>query len=82
MTGVGHDAVHLARHGHGLVDDGLPTDNEEEDTIEMEELQAGSSGVSQNDNKVEEDKADEESDSSGSDASDDDDSGSDTDTRF
>lgn len=85
MTGVGHDAVHLARHAHGLVDDNLPTDNEEEDTTEMEEPQAGLSGVSQSDNEVDEepeDEAGEGSDSGGSDASDDGDSDIDADTRF
>ena len=85
VTGVGHDAVHLARHAHGLVDDNLPTDNEEKDTTEMEEPQAGLSGVSQSDNKVDEepeDKAGEGSDSGRSDASDDSDSDINTDTCF
>jgi hypothetical protein len=82
VTGVGHDAVHLARHVHGLVNDNLPTDNEEEDTTEMEEPQVGLSGVSQIDNEVDEDEAGEGSDSSGSDPSDAGDSDSDADTRF
>jgi len=78
VTGVGHDAVHLARHAHGLVDDNLPADNKEEDISEMEESKL--SGVLQNDSEVdEEDEADEESDlNSGNNASDDSDSDADT----
>jgi hypothetical protein len=81
---MGHDAVHFPRHAYRLVDDNLPTDNEQEDTTEMEEPLAGSSRVSQNDCEVDEDEAGEESDSSGSNASDDSDSESDSDadTRF
>ena len=85
VTGVGHDAVHLARHAHGLVNDNLPTDNEEEDTTEMEEPQAGLSGVSQSDNEVDEepeDEAGEGSNSGGSDALDDSNSDIDADTHF
>jgi len=84
VTGVGHDAVHLARHAHGLVDDiddNSPTNNEEENITGVEE--PGLSGVSQNDSDVdEEDGAGEGSDSSRSDHDASDDSDSDSDAHF
>ena len=83
VTGVGHDAVHLARHAHGLVDNDFPTDNEEEDITEMEEPGLPASGETQSDGKVdEEDEGSEGSDSSESDAFDDSDLNSDCDPCF
>lgn len=68
-VGVGHDAVHLARHGHGLVNENIPADEEDTDEIEI-----GLSGVLQNIGEEEcnnEDEDEEGIDSSRSDSSDD-----------
>jgi len=61
--GVGHDAVHLRRHPHGLVDNHLAADNEEDDVDEFKDPCV--SHVSQSGGDVEEegDEGDEDSDS-------------------
>lgn len=85
VIGVGHDTVHLTRHAHGLLNNNLSTMNEEEGSIEMEELDY-LSGVTPNDKEVneqdevevEDGDEDEASDASNDSRSDFDDSDSDT----
>ena len=62
--GVGHDAVQLRRHLHGMVDDCLAADNDDVDDVEDPCV----SDASQNEGNVD-DEGDEDSDSSVSDDS-------------
>ena len=71
--GVGHDAVHLRRHVHGLVDDHLAADNEgdeiEYSCFSRTSQTNGNVDVDEERSEGDEDEADEDSDSGVSDGS-------------